>query len=300
MSRLLRTILIVLGLTIALTSAGLGLLMAQDQPTPAVAARKTTAVMVAARQIAAGQRIEKADLAWKEISNSAVPGGALTRPDHSELTAIGNIALQNLAPGQVISQTYLTQPAAADSLAGNLNPGWRAVTFEADASQMSAGMLLPNDKVDLFLAVATAQAVSIPNPLPFGKTSGAGLGDDSTTIANVRVIAINGAMRAKGDAGLGIGKSSSTITLELRPQQVAAVLGAAASGRLGIALRSRFDTAMESATDDAAKRAPAPSPKARAATNIAPKPAQPAKNDAARPAPNGVIIIRGWEKTRAN
>lgn len=300
MSRLLRTILIVLGLTIALTSAGLGLLMAQDQPAAAVVARKTASVLVASRQIPAGHRIEKADLAWKDIASSAVPSGALARPDHSELTAIGSIALQNLAPGQVIGQSDLTRPSGAESLAGNLNPGWRAVTFEADASQMSAGMLMPNDKVDLFLAVATAQAVAIPNPLPFGKTSGAGLGSDSTTIANVRVIAINGAMRASGGGGAAIGKSSGTITLELRPEQVAAVLGAAASGRLGIALRSRFDTAMESATGDVAKQPAAPLPKARAANTGAPKPAQPVKIDAARPAPDGVIIIRGWEKTRAN
>lgn len=297
MSRLLRTILIVLGLTIALTSAGLGLVLAKDEPVAVGQVRKTTAVLVAARPILAGNRIEKADLGWKEILTGAVPAGAMAKPGNSELNAIGSVAVQNVAAGEMIAEQMLTRPAAGDSLAGNLNPGWRAVTFEADASQNAAGMLLPNDKVDLFLAVPTGQSAPIANPLPFAKTSGAGLGDDSTSIANVRVIAVNGAMRAAGTSAADI-KGSSTLTLELRPEQVAAVLGAAASGRLGIALRSRFDAAAASALGNSTKPA-SPSPKQPSA-NARTKSAKRAKTDAIQTLSPGVIIIRGWEKSRAN
>lgn len=302
MSRLLRNILIVLGMTIVLTSVALGLVLARQEPAVPSTAGKTGFVMVAARPIAAGHRIEKADLSWNEVGSAALPVGAFSKPAHSELNAIGGVALQNLAAGEMIGQQHLVPSAAGESLAGNLNPGWRAVTFTADASQSLAGMIVPNDKVDLFLAVASA-AVSVPNPLSFGKSSEVSPGDNSTTITNVRVIAINGAMRSRTDTGATAAAnpaSGGTVTLEVRPEQVGAVLGAAASGRLGIALRSRFDSAAATLQKEGIKRAVPPLQKGSGqATKATAKSTKDAKPDLTRSVPPGVIIIRGGEKSRA-
>lgn len=295
MSRLLRNILVVLGLTIALTSTALGLVLAKEEQAKPVEQPRTVDVMVAARQIQAGHRIEKADLTWQQIGSANVPAGAFAKPGQSEVNAVGSIALRNLAAGELIAQQYLAPAPSGDSLAGNLNPGWRAVTLTADASQTAAGMLLPNDKVDLILA-ATSLA---PAPLVPGPPSAAPTQASANVISNIRVIAINGAMRLKADAGLTDAKAGGTVTLEVRPEHVAEILGAASGGRLGIALRSRFDGAAPAAPADS-KRVPGPLKGKAAVPAATRKAAKPTQSDGNRSVSPGVIIIRSLEKTRAN
>lgn len=304
MNRLLRNILIVLGLTIVLTSTALGLILAKEEASPAKAVNKSTMVLVAARQISAGHRIEQADLRWKDIGTGAAPAGAFTRPAHSELNAIGSVALRNLAPGELISQQGVVAAPAGDSLAGSLNPGWRAVTFAADASQTAAGMLQPNDKVDLILGTVTNQS---PAASPGGllgqvalassRAGGPATENMTGTIENVRVIAINGAMRPGDGAKPAEAKPNGTITLEVRPTQVAAILAAASTGRLGVALRSRFDGTTPAAPPDRTVGPRAPKPKDGIRTVQQPRATKP---DASRAATPAVIIIRGLEKPLGN
>lgn len=296
MSRLLRNILVVLGLTIALTSIALGLILAKEEPTKPVEQPRTVTVMVAARQIQAGRRIEKADLGWQQVAPGSVPSGAFAKPGQSEINAVGSIALRNLAAGELIAQQYLAPAPAEDTLAGNLNPGWRAVTLTADASQTAAGMLLPNDKVDLILAAGSLA----PTPLVPGQPSAAPTQAPASVISNIRVIAINGAMRAKTDSGLTDAKSGGTVTLEVRPEDVAAILSAASGGRLGIAMRSRLDGAAPTAPAGS-KRVVASAQQDKATVNpAAQRAAKPSRTNESRPASPGVIIIRSLEKTRAN
>lgn len=296
MNRLLRNVLVVLGLTIALTSTALGLFLANEEPVKPVEQPKAITVMIAARQIQAGHRIEKADLGWQQVAPGSVPSGAFAKPSQSEINAVGSIALRNLAAGELIAQQYLAPAPAEDTLAGNLNPGWRAVTLTADASQTAAGMLLPNDKVDLILAANSLA----PAPLVPGQPSDTSTQASASLISNIRVIAINGAMRPKTESGLTDAKAGGTVTLEVRPQDVAAILSAASAGRLGIALRSRFDGTAPTAPAGA-KRALASAQKDKAALSpAAQKAAKPPRSDETRSAPPGVIIVRSLEKTRAN
>lgn len=296
MNRLLRNILVVLGLTIALTSTALGLILTKDEQAKPVQKPKAITVMIAARQIQAGHRIEKADLGWQQVAPGSVPSGALARPGQSEINAVGSIALRNLAAGELITQQYLAPAPSGDSLAGNLNPGWRAVTLTADASQTAAGMLLPNDKVDLILAGGSLA----PAPLVPGQPAGAATDAPARVISNIRVIAINGAMRPKTDSGVTDAKSGGTVTLEVRPEDVAAILSAASGGRLGIAMRSRFDSAAPTASAGST-RAVVTAPKDKpAVSTAAQKAAKPTRAEGDRSASPGVIIIRSLEKTRAN
>ena len=304
MSRLLRNILVVLGLTIALTSAALGLLLANEERAQPVEKPKTAAVMIAARQIQAGHRIEKSDLGWQEVELASVPSGAFAKPGQTEVNVVGTIAMRNLAPGELINQQYLIPAPAEDTLAASLNPGWRAVTFTADASQTAAGMLMPNDRVDLILAIVSpgsAPDAPIQAAEPAKVTTAV---SSINVISNIRVLAVNGALRSKADAALVDAKTGGTVTLEVRPEQVSAVLGAASSGRLGLALRSRFDGITPSVPAGAATLVSTlRKDKQRDATAVTVpqrKSAKPEQNAATRSESPGVIIIRGLEKTRAN
>lgn len=302
MNRLLRRLLIVLGLSIALTAFGLGFALPAEDTAALQAQPSRVSVMVVARPIVSGNRIEKADIAWREVNFAAVPAGALTRPAHSELELVGAVALRSMAAGEPIAAKDFAAAPANASLAGSLNPGWRAVTIAADNSQTAAGMLQPNDRVDLVFTTVVTRPGAAPVSAEAGKPNGAVEIEVINTIANVRVIAINGAMKpeppkaddAEKTTNTNSGANNGSVTLEVQPDQVAAVLKAAAGGKLALSLRSRFDAAGPSAVLTRIPDLTPPAPKGGAGAKPAPR----AKPKAA-PLP-GVIIIRGLEKPRAN
>ncbi|MEN9684053.1 MAG: hypothetical protein RLZZ427_1804 [Pseudomonadota bacterium] len=319
MNRLLRNVLLVLGLAIVLTAGALALVFTPPKPAAVVAQERTAVIMVAARPVLAGSRIEKADIGWQEINRAVVPAGAIERGGNGAIDVVGAIALRNLAAGEAVSDTAYAKAPAAVTLAASLNPGWRAVTITADVAHTAAGMLLPNDRIDLLLASPSGQSTSVAVNLPFAKSGGGtALGTAAMTITNVRVIAINGAMQPK-DGGAAVmdhgADAGGTLTLEVRPDQVAPILTAATAGQLAVAARSRFDTAGPRALADkvAATTVPAGAVAGAAAAAASPAPA-PAPRRVRKPgmgnpgignpgasAGNGaaVIIIRGGGSQRA-
>ncbi len=194
----------------------------------------------------AGQRLTKSDIAWQDVAVDQVPTGALLRDSRAELELVGAVVQRNLVSGELLSEQNVAKMPSVRTLAGSLNPGWRAITIPADASQTSAGMLLPNDRVDLLLATAKDEAANTPKiALPFVKTAGPALSGAGTVISNVRVIAINGLMAPSDPASSIVdqsAKSGGTITLEVPVEQVALIFSAISNGQLVVSLRSRLDT----------------------------------------------------------
>lgn len=247
MNVVFRNALIVLGVAIILTAAGLGVLLSREAAPAENVPVQTRQVFVAARPIEAGERLAKSDIAWRDVAPDKVPAGALLRDGQAELELIGAIVQRNLIKGELLSEQALVKTTASvRTLAGSLNPGWRAITIPADASQTAAGMLLPNDRVDLLLATAKDDGANTPKiALPFVKSAGPALSGDGTVISNVRVIAINGLMAPTDPASNLVdqsAKSGGTITLEVPVEQVALIFSALSNGQLVVSLRSRLDT----------------------------------------------------------
>ena len=297
MSRYLRTLLIVLGMTILLTAAGLALVLSSNEAPASTKVETRVAVMVAARPIVAGNRITSADIGWEDVERSAVPAGALERSSTSEAGVVGTLALRNLVPGELLTEKLFGRAPDAATLAASLNPGWRAVTITATAAQTSAGLLLPNDRVDLLLSSAPAEGGQVTVALPFTQSNGSALGVTTAVITNVRIIAMNGSTKAE-DGDKDMAKSDAedggTITLEVLPEQVGMVLSAATSGQIAISLRSRLD-----AKGAAAQLVIPPAPPVRKAPSAAPGlGGSSAEAKRARAAPS-VTIIRGGATQRA-
>lgn len=245
MNVVFRNALIVLGVAIVLTAAGLGVLLSREAGPVEAAKVQMRQVLVVTRPIEAGQRLSKPDIGWQDIEADKVPAGALLKDGRTELELVGAILMRNLIAGELLSEQFITKTPSVSTLAGSLNPGWRAITIPADASQTAAGMLLPNDRVDLLLAMAKEEAAGTPQiAVPFIKTAGPALSGEGVVISNVRVIAINGLM-AKSDPASSIvdssAKSGGTITLEVPVEQVALIFSAISSGQLIISLRSRLE-----------------------------------------------------------
>lgn len=296
MSRHLRYILIALGLTIFLTASGLALLLSpSEKPAPSIANRSAS-ILVAARFISAGSRITSADIAWQEVPNSALPSTALERSRNAEAQVVGAVALRNLAPGEMLTEKLFARMPDAATLATSLNPGWRAVTITATAAQTLAGMLLPNDRVDLLISSGGGAGPQVSLSLPFSQSNGAALGTTTAIITNVRVIAINGSTKAEEseDMSKSGAESGGTLTLEVLPDQVSTVLSAATSGQIAISLRSRLDS-----NGPPAQLVIPPPPPVRPAPPAAPGPGE-ASTAANPPRPaSNVTIIRGGAGQRA-
>jgi pilus assembly protein CpaB len=116
----------------------------------------------------------------------------------------------------------------APGFARRLGPGIRALTVAVDEVNSLSGMLQPGDRIDLMLSVR-------PQP-----TSGAVEPEITRTLMqNVHVLATGRQVRPVGDTT--VGRSFTTITVEVDPGQAQQLVVAQRSGRLTAMLRNPDD-----------------------------------------------------------
>lgn len=200
------------------------------QPAAAPApARATVPVVVAAREIPAGQRIA-AD-ALKIEQWHARPMQAYATPDK----LVGEYARMDIAAGQPLGEALLSR-----GLARYLQPGERAVTIPVDETSGVQNRVLPGDMVDLFFVLE--RGAEVP-------------GTQTRLLqSRVRVLAYG----LKSVDGPPAGEEQATAPGQSRSQppaprnavlavpvdKVNELLLAAKSGRLQMALRAPQDEAM--------------------------------------------------------
>jgi pilus assembly protein CpaB len=133
-------------------------------------------------------------------------------------------------------------------MAAILPSGMRAVSTEISAETGAGGFILPNDRVDIVLTRR------LKNPDTTGPTGGNDLILSEVILANIRVLAIDQAPKEKDGQNAVLGK---TVTLELKPDQVATLSASRQGGTLSLALRSIADANASEITveDQTAKRA---------------------------------------------
>ena len=123
-------------------------------------------------------------------------------------------------------------------MAAILPTGMRAISTEISAETGAGGFILPNDRVDVIL---TRRLKNPDGNQPDVVTS-------EIILANIRVLAIDQAPREKDGQNAVVGK---TVTLELKPGQIATLTAGRQAGTLSLALRSIADVNMvEVRTDD--------------------------------------------------
>ena len=214
----------------------------KDHPqTIAAAAPKPPAkveVVVAARDVRAGNLLLPDDLTSAEVDASLVPPGA-SRDDPGARAALrGAMVRHSLQKGQVILSNEVLSPGDRGFLAAVLAPGARAVTVGVDSVSGTAGLIWPGDRVDLILT----QTIDEQNqPLPH-RIAG------ETVLQDVRVIAVDQQLvEGEQPAGpLGAASQNRTVTLEVSPLDAERVAVATRLGRLALVVRSAGDPATRS------------------------------------------------------
>jgi pilus assembly protein CpaB len=206
-----------------------------------VVADVSTFVLVAARDIPAGNFVSAGDLRWQSWPDQAVAAQYVVRnasnANQSEQMLrnfVGTVARQGITVGQPVSREIVVQPGERGFLAAVLKPGMRAVTVRVDEQTGIAGLVFPGDRVDVML---------------LHRVAGANIGE--TILTGVRVIAIDqllndlkGPARPAGTSGTATnqasatGRAARTITFELTPKQSEIIALATRMGVLTLALQS--------------------------------------------------------------
>ncbi len=227
---MLRIVLLVLALAAGGVAAWLAVSFVGGEAPPTFVnapAAPSQEVLVAASDLAQGDKLDAANLRWHAWPEDAVNAAFIlrsVRPDAIE-TLSGTIVRYRFITSEPILEEKLAS-AEASFLSAILPSGMRAVALRVSAENTAGGFILPNDRVDVLHTVSRGQ-----------DGSGSGGAVTRTLLRNVRVLAIDQTTKEKtSDAVVG-----KTATLELDPEQTEAITAAQAAGTLSLSLRSVAD-----------------------------------------------------------
>jgi pilus assembly protein CpaB len=207
----------------------------------------TVEVLVAKTDIQLGQAVKAEDLQWQTWPSTTASSAFIrrdSRPD-AQTQIAGSIARVPLMQGEPIREQKLVRADGSGFMAAILPSGMRAVSTEISAETAAGGFILPNDRVDIVLTRR------VKNP---DGAAGNDLVLSEVILTNIRVLAIDQAPKEKDGQNAVVGK---TVTIELKPDQVATLSAARQGGTLTLALRSIVDAnAVDSTPEDQAAKRP--------------------------------------------
>lgn len=189
-----------------------------------VSSKKLAAVIVAARDVPMGRRVEREDLRIVRTSVEGAPSDAFR--DFTEV--VGKVSRSPLYAGEVLVARRFSGYAGGSALAAILQPGMRAVTIRVDDVIGVGGFVLPENRVDVISAFET------------GGTPRA-----ETIIRNVRVLAVDQRSDTTAD-GPVVGRA---VTLEVTPADAEKIAAARQRGSLQLTLRNPLSPSPTGALD---------------------------------------------------
>ena len=232
-----------------------------------VETRPMAKVLIAAKDLQPGRRLEESDMDWKDwpvdevnpafITDGSVPipaagqaaektdakpegaVAAVTRAANDVVTGgakadyVGSVVREPILAGEPIVMRKIVRAGDSGYMAAYLEPGMRAMAIRVTVETAAGGFILPGDRVDVVLTRETTLG-----------NLGATEGDrskftSSTVMQNIKVLAIDQSTHAGDDAQTVIG---ATATLEVGPRDAEALALAKSEGELSLILRSYADT----------------------------------------------------------
>jgi pilus assembly protein CpaB len=227
-------------LTIALGAGGVAAYLAREAgdtkpaPTePVTQQLPTVDILVAKADIGLGQSVKQEDLQWQNWPAATASNNFIRRDSKPGAIkdVIGSIARTPFIAGEPIREQKLVKADGSGFMAAILPTGMRAVSTEISPETGAGGFILPNDRVDV---IPTRRLKNPDSNQPSIVTS-------EIILANIRVLAIDQAPKEKDGQNAVVGK---TVTLELKPEQIATLTAGRQAGTLSLALRSIGDVNM--------------------------------------------------------
>jgi pilus assembly protein CpaB len=242
----MRPIVIVL-IVLALGTAGIAAFLvsqflASQTPAPTTTATQTGTqnVLVAARDIVPGAILTADDIRWEPWPETLIDERFIVQPAQVENQAPGQdpqqefldrIARRSIMAGEPMSRDMVIKQGDSGVTAANIAKGMRAITINVTPSQGVAGLVLPNDHVDVLMSVSVRDIVGIVGWKDVVLKYSA-----ETIMKDLRVVAIN--QKLSHDPKEGVAEPGNLVTLEVTPDQAERLLVSQQTGTLSLALRS--------------------------------------------------------------
>ena len=243
---------LILALILGAVAAGLTLFFLGgrgDASSSVPVAEPTSQVVVAAQEIAPGQKITEPMLLLKALPNSAVINSAATATDQ----VVGQVARYPVAIGEQLGKLQLVQPGAVQALSFQIPQGLRAFTIPVSVQNTPASLMAPGDFIDLLVSGSPAVLVQTPQlALVEGNYANAQGNITLTLLQNIQVLAVqrtyvdNGITYDSSVRGAPDTKGAvSYLTLALTPDQGQLLSLVASSGQITMSLRPFGDETIE-------------------------------------------------------
>jgi pilus assembly protein CpaB len=195
----------------------------------------TVEVFVAQKTLNYGDMLTAEDLRAVKWPADAIPEGSFTAmtdlfPENAPNPT--RFVLRTIEKDEAIMATKVSAPGEDAGLNSRIERGMRAFAIKVDVASGVSGFLRPGDRVDVYWTGSVAQDI------------GGGSGGEITKLieANVNLIAVD----QSSDGSMSEALIARTVTVAVRPDQVAALAQAQSTGRLSLSLvGSKDDTVAE-------------------------------------------------------
>jgi len=199
------------------------------QRAPAI---ETVDVMVAARDLSYGEKLDKDAVLSVAYPEASLPEGVFTEEStlFPEDARDPREVLRSMVTGEVILTHKVTDPGEPAGIGSRLAAGMRAFAIEVDATRGVSGFLRPGDRVDVYWTGSVGRGNV--------RTEGDSTGSVTKLIeARMPLIAVD----QSADMDRDEARIARTVTVAATPQQVAALAQAQSTGRLSLSLVGALD-----------------------------------------------------------
>lgn len=201
----------------------------RQQKAPAI---ETVEVMVAARDLKYGEKLEKDAVKRVSYPKAALPEGVFTDVAalFPEEARDPREVLRSMVQGEVILADKVTEPGEPAGIGSRLANGMRAFAIEVDAKSGVSGFLRPGDRVDVYWTGSVGRGEI--------RTEGNSTGSVTKLIeSRMPLVAVD----QSADMDREEARIARTVTVAATPQQVAALAQAQSTGRLSLSLVGALD-----------------------------------------------------------
>lgn len=196
----------------------------------------TVDVLVAERPLKYGETILKEDVRIVQWPENAIPEGTFSNVEtlFSKGDEVFRVVLRAMEKDEAIMTVKVTEPGEDAGLTSRLERGMRAYAIKVDVASGVSGFLRPGDRVDVYWTGRV------------GSDLGDGRGDITKLIeTGIRLIAVD--QTAGGN--LDEATIARTVTVAVKPEQVAALAQAQTTGSLSLSLVGADDDTVAQAIE---------------------------------------------------
>ncbi|MAO00066.1 Flp pilus assembly protein CpaB [uncultured Roseovarius sp.] len=201
----------------------------RQQRAPAI---ETVDIYVATRALQYGEAIDKDAVRLTAFPKTSLPEGVFKSKE--ELFPKGEVvarrALRRMEMNEPILAVKVTEPGAEVGITSQLERGMRAFAIKVDVTSGVSGFLRPGDTIDIYWTGNVGEGNM--------RTEGNSIGEVTKLIENgVKLIAVD----QVADMDTSETVIARTVTVAVKPQQVAALAQAQSTGRLSLSLVGALD-----------------------------------------------------------